>query len=59
MTFQRVAGTVFAVVALAHGYRALQQLPLQIGTTAVPVWVSVVGALGAALLSAWGFRSRG
>ena len=59
MSFHRVAGSVFAVVALAHACRAFQQLPLQLGSTAIPVWASWIGALGAALMSAWGFRSRG
>jgi hypothetical protein len=58
MRFGPVGGTVFAVVAIAHAYRALQQLPLQVGSTTIPVWVSWAGALGAALLSVWGFRSR-
>ena len=58
MRFSRVAGTVFAVVALAHAYRAFQHMPLQFGSIAVPEWASYVGALGAALLSVWGFRSR-
>lgn len=58
MRFGRVAGFVFAVVALAHAWRAAQQLPLLVGSTSVPVWVSWVGALGAGLLSVWGFRVR-
>lgn len=58
MTFRRVAGSVFAVVALAHAWRAAQQLPLLVGSTSVPVWVSWVGALGAGWLSFWGFRAR-
>jgi hypothetical protein len=59
MRFNRVAASVFAVVALAHAYRAFQHIPLQFGSNAVPEWASYVGALGAALLSIWGFRSRG
>lgn len=59
MRFSRVAGSVFALVALAHLVRAAQQIPIQVGATAVPVWASWLGAAGAALLSVWGFRSRG
>ena len=59
MTFNRVAGLVFAVVALAHAYRAALSLPLQVGSSAIPVWASWAGALVAGLLSVWGFRSRG
>lgn len=59
LSFHRVAASVFAVVALAHAYRAAAGLPVEVGSTVVPVWVSAVGAVVAALLSVWGFRSRG
>ena len=59
MTFNRIAGSVFTVVALAHAYRAALSLPLQVGSSAIPVWASWVAALGAGLLAVWGFRSRG
>lgn len=58
MRFGRVAGFVFAAVALAHAWRAAQQLPLLVGSTSVPVWASWVAALGAGLLSVWAFRAR-
>ena len=58
MAFNRVAASVFALVALAHGYRALQQIPIQVGSASIPEWVSCVGAVAAAGLSIWGFRSR-
>ena len=58
MNFNRVAASVFAVVAVAHGYRAIQQIPIQVGSLAIPEWVSFVGAAAAAVLSIWGFRSR-
>lgn len=45
LSFYRVAGTVFAIVALAHLYRAVQALPIQIGSLAVPQWVSWIGVL--------------
>jgi len=59
MRFQRIAAVVFAVVALGHVYRAFAGLPVQIGSFAVPVWISWAGALGAGALSVWGFRARG
>ncbi|MEO7793429.1 MAG: hypothetical protein ABIV06_01535, partial [Thermoanaerobaculia bacterium] len=59
MRFHRVAAVVFTVIALAHAWRAVQQIPVQVGATAVPVSVSIVGAVGAALLALWGFRARG
>ena len=58
MGFNRVAASVFAVVAVAHGYRAIQQIPIQVGSLAIPEWVSYVGAAAAVILSIWGFRSR-
>lgn len=58
MRFAPIAGLVFAVVALAHAWRAAQQLPMQVGSLSVPVWVSWVGALAAGLLSVWAFRTR-
>lgn len=59
MSFSRVAAVVFALVALGHFYRAFAGLPIQIGSLAVPVWISWAGALGAGALSVWGFRARG
>lgn len=59
MKFHRVAATVFAVVALGHAYRAIQQIPFQFGSFAVPEWASWVGVVVAGALSVWGFRSRG
>lgn len=57
MTFNRVAASVFAVVALGHAYRAIQHLPFQVGSFAVPEWVSWAGVVVAGALSVWGFRS--
>lgn len=59
MRFDKVAASVFALVALGHAYRALAQIPFQFGSFAIPVWASWVGALFAAALCVWGFRSRG
>jgi hypothetical protein len=58
MRFNQVAASVFALVALGHAYRAVEQIPVQFGSFAIPVWVSWFGALGAAALCAWGLRSR-
>ena len=56
--FPRVAALFFALGALAHAYRAVQAIPIQFGSTAIPIWVSwMVVAVGGAL-SVWGFRSR-
>ena len=59
MRFHRVAGFVFAVVALVHLYRAVQSLPVQVGSTSMPEWVSWLAVAVAGSLSVWGFRARG
>ena len=56
--FPRVAALFFALVALAHAWRAVQELPVQFGSTAIPVWVSWVAAAATGALSVWGFRTR-
>ena len=48
-----ISATVFAVVALAHLARALQQWPITIGPWSVPVDLSWLGAIAAAALSLW------
>lgn len=53
-----VSGVIFGVVAGAHVVRALVSIPVQLGTVAVPVWVSWVGAVIAGALCVWAFRSR-
>ena len=59
MRFNRVAASVFALVAVGHAYRAIQQIPFQFGSVAVPEWASWLGVFVAGSLSVWGFRSRG
>lgn len=48
-----ISATIFAVVAVAHLVRAIEQWPITIGPWAVPVGVSWVAALFAAALCAW------
>jgi hypothetical protein len=54
-----VSATVFAVVALAHAYRAVMAIPAEVGGAAVPVWASWAALAIGGALSVWGFRSRG
>jgi len=56
--FSTVAASVFGIVALAHVARLALHVPVLVGSTAVPMWVSWVGLLVAGGLSLWGFRSR-
>jgi hypothetical protein len=55
--FCKVAASIFGIVALAHAARLALDVPIQIGTSPVPMWVSWVGLLITAGLSWWGFRS--
>lgn len=48
-----ITGVLFGVVALAHLVRLALGWPVQIGDLAVPLWVSVIGALVAGALSIW------
>ena len=54
-SYAAVSALIFAVVALGHLLRILKQLTVQIGALAVPMSVSWVGLVIAALLSIWGF----
>ena len=58
VAYPRVSGTIFALVALAHLYRAIQALPVQAGSLAIPVWLSWVAFVVAGGLAVWGFRFR-
>jgi hypothetical protein len=57
--YRTVSGVVFGLIALVHGVRAALQVPAQLGTTPVPVWVSWVAVVVAGILCAWAFRSSG
>ena len=53
-----VSGLVFGVVALAQVARAIAQVPVLIGSFAVPVFASWIAAAVAAGLCYWAFQSR-
>ena len=57
-SYRKISGAVFAIVALGHGARAVAGIPITIGTTDVPIWVSWVFFAGAGLLSLWALRGR-
>ena len=58
VTFSRLAGTVFVLVALAHVYRLVSHAPIQLGSVSVPYGVSWVAVLGAGTLGLLGIRAR-
>jgi hypothetical protein len=49
--FLTVAGTIFALVSLAHLVRAAMGWPITIAGWNVPIWLSWVAFAGAGLLS--------
>ena len=55
--YQTISGMVFGVIAIGQGIRAAMQVPVQVGTTSIPVWVSWVAVLVAGSLCDWAFRS--
>jgi hypothetical protein len=57
-SYRRISGAVFALVAIGHGGRAVAGVPVTIGETSVPVWISWVFCIASAALSFWAMRSR-
>ena len=47
------SGVIFAAVAVAHLVRLITGFEIVVGGFIVPVWVSFLGALIAALLAVW------
>jgi hypothetical protein len=58
LAYRYVSGTLFALIAIFHAYRAAAALPAAVAGTAIPVWWSWVAAVFTALLAVWGFRAR-
>ena len=58
VTFSRVAGTFFVLVALVHLYRLISDFPIQLGSLAVPHGASWVGVIAAGTLGFLGIRAR-
>ena len=52
------SGAVFALVAILQALRAVEQIPVTVGSFAVPVAASWAATLVAAALALWAFRSR-
>jgi len=49
----RVAGTLFAIVALAHAWRLFRGIDVIIGDAHIASWTSAVALVIAAALSLW------
>ena len=57
--YRTVSGVVFGLIAFAQGIRAVMQVPVQLGSTPIPIWVSWVAVVVAGALCVWAFRSSG
>ncbi len=55
--YQTVSGLAFGLITLGQGIRAVRELPVQVGTTSIPVWVSWIAVVVAGGLCIWAFRS--
>jgi len=53
----RVSATVFALVALLQALRAARGWPLEIAGMSIPVSASIVAAVVAGALAAWGWST--
>ncbi len=56
--YHNVSGSVFGLMAVGHLVRAVMQVPAQLGSTVIPVWISWIGAVAAGALCVWACRSR-
>ena len=54
--YRTTSGVVFGVIALLQAIRLLRQLPVTVGSTTVPVWVSGIAVVVAGSLCVWAFR---
>jgi hypothetical protein len=52
----RVAAVLFAIFALLHLLRLLNQVQVIIGGQTIPLWISILIALISALLSFWTWK---
>jgi hypothetical protein len=53
--YLQISGTLFGLIALGHLLRLVYRVPAELGQWIVPLWVSVVGLLPAAL-ALWAFH---
>jgi len=54
--YLRLSALIFGIVALVHLWRAVAGIPVHVGESLFPMWLSWGGAVVAGFLSFWGFR---
>jgi hypothetical protein len=55
--YRSVSGVVFGLMALGQAARAAMQVPVQVGGTSIPIWISWVAVVVTGSLCVWAFRS--
>ena len=48
---------LFTVLAIGHALRLFLGLPIEVGSTVLPMWVSWLGVAVTGILAVWGFRA--
>ena len=56
-SYALVSGSVFGIIAALQAMRAVLQIPAQVGTQEVPVWISWLAVAVAGSLCIWAFRT--
>ena len=56
--FTTIAVIIFAVLCVAHILRLILDIAFRIGTHDIPQWVSIIGALFAALMAIMLWKER-
>ncbi len=56
-SYALVSGSVFGIIAALQAMRAVLQIPTQVGTQDVPVWISWLAVVVAGSLCIWAFRT--
>ena len=57
-SYRKISGVVFAIVAIGHGARAAMGVPITMGATSVPIWISWAAFVFAGALSVWALRGQ-
>ena len=54
--YRTSSGLVFGLIAVLQGIRIVRQLPVQVGSTSIPIWLSWIAVVVAGGLCAWALR---
>jgi len=54
--FSNIAAALLAVICILHAVRAAQLLPVTVGQTVIPIWMSIAAALFTGVLAVMVWR---